>query len=183
MQFKNDTAAKKKRVELTLYVANKLKGAHCGAVKLNKLLFFADMLAYGTLGQSISGASYKRQPMGPVPGDMVELKKKLVKDAEAVERHVKSGGDHSEKRLFPLREADMTAFSSAELKIVDHVINRYGSWTGKQLSALSHEYAGWNLANTGEEIPMATIFMPKKPLQPTGAQQAWATSVLADLSA
>lgn len=174
-------AMQSKQIELTLYIAGKLAGGPCGTVKLNKLLFFADALAYGKLGHSITGAQYIRQAMGPVMADMVKLRKHLVSSHEAHVVEAKVGGRHTEDRLCALRPARTDVFSPDELAIADYVVKEFGSRTGKELSALSHKFAGWHYAKTNEPIPLATIFLPVKPLQPTAAQRAWAESVLAQL--
>src|SRR5207302_260927 len=54
--------------ELILHIAKESMGdTRFGKTKLNKLLFYADFLAYQKTGQSITGEEYVKQPFGPVP--------------------------------------------------------------------------------------------------------------------
>ena len=54
--------------ELVLYVCHKSAGdAPFGATKLNKLLFYADFLAYKQLGSAVTKHAYQRLPNGPAP--------------------------------------------------------------------------------------------------------------------
>lgn len=54
--------------ELILYIAQKSKtDPRCGAVKLNKLLYYADFSAYRLLGRAITGAEYQHLKKGRRP--------------------------------------------------------------------------------------------------------------------
>lgn len=51
-----------------LYIAKRsLTDPYFGYVKLNKILFYADFVAYGELGKPITGATYIRNLYGPTP--------------------------------------------------------------------------------------------------------------------
>ena len=51
-----------------------------GSTLLNKILFFADFIAYGKLGEPITSAVYVRDKRGPVPRDIEEYRKELRDD-------------------------------------------------------------------------------------------------------
>jgi hypothetical protein len=51
-----------------------------GATKINKVLWFADARRYEVFGQSITGETYVRQPHGPVPQHIDEIKRELESD-------------------------------------------------------------------------------------------------------
>ena len=54
--------------ELILYIAEKCEhDPGFGAVKLNKILAFADFSSYFETGKPITGAEYMRLPQGPAP--------------------------------------------------------------------------------------------------------------------
>jgi Protein of unknown function (DUF4065) len=60
--------------ELLLYVTERTQDdPACGDMKLNKLLYFADFLAFEKLGHAISGAPYQRLPWGPAPRYLLPL--------------------------------------------------------------------------------------------------------------
>src|SRR5262245_12632025 len=51
-----------------------------GAVKLNKVLWFADARAYVLTGQPITGETYVRGPYGPMPQHIKEANDELIRD-------------------------------------------------------------------------------------------------------
>jgi len=58
-----------------------------GAVKLNKLLFFADFEAFRLLGSSITGATYEKEEYGPVAREFLPMQDELLRwDYAKIER-------------------------------------------------------------------------------------------------
>jgi hypothetical protein len=55
-------------------------------------------------------------------------------------------------RLVPLREADLSVFTDAELETIDQVLADLEDLNGRQVSDLSHEEAGWRLVDEGDVI-------------------------------
>lgn len=65
---------KEKFRELILYVANMSRNdPDFGAVKLNKILYYADFRAYRELGRPISGAAYRKLSEGPAPRQLLRV--------------------------------------------------------------------------------------------------------------
>jgi hypothetical protein len=50
-----------------------------GAVKLNKIAYYADMESFASTGDSITNATYMKQRRGPVPKEVVEVIENLKK--------------------------------------------------------------------------------------------------------
>src|SRR5438067_13073106 len=64
--------------ELILYFAQKSADDPAfGAVKLNKLLFYADFVSFAKRGKAITGATYFRLPHGPAPRQLLPITKKM----------------------------------------------------------------------------------------------------------
>ena len=152
-----------KLTELILYVGAKCAlDTHYGVLKLNKILFYSDFLAYRTLGKPITGAVYKKYDHGPAPHVMGSLRKRLVRDRLAYDYKNplpyfdEDGEMLSESRLLPRRAPDMDKFAQAEVSIVDSVIERLRPLTGKAVSLRSHKHPGWAHAKMEEPIPYAT---------------------------
>lgn len=69
--------------ELILYVARETEDdPKCGATKLNKILFYADFLAYRELGSSLSGQTYQRLEHGPAPRGIVPAVEAMQESGE-----------------------------------------------------------------------------------------------------
>src|SRR5437899_1435794 len=57
--------------EMILYIAEHSKRDDgFGKTKLNKILFYADFIAFAKLGHSVTGQEYRKMPYGPVPRDI-----------------------------------------------------------------------------------------------------------------
>jgi hypothetical protein len=152
--------------ELMLYVAGKCDThMRFGATKLNKILFYADFLAYARLGKPITGAVYQRLPHGPAPRRLVPIKHEMIRDGAAVERQ-KVAFRKIQKRLVPLREADLGIFSAHEIAIVDEVIEALCDQTAEEVSELSHQLPGWQHADNKEMIPYYTALLESSDWQP-----------------
>jgi hypothetical protein len=166
--------------ELTLHVAARCqRHRHFGVTKLNKILFFADFIAYKRRGVPITGAKYMRGQFGPVPAEGVHVRQALVAEGRAaMQRHpVTPGEPVMEKRLLALVPANLSIFEPEHIAIVEEVIEAFRQSSGRAVSDLSHALPGWKLALDGEEIPYFTALLPKEP-QPLGPRDAeWARGV------
>jgi hypothetical protein len=150
---------KTKFQELLLYVADKSKNdRNFGAVKLNKILFYSDFLAFGNWGEAITGATYCRRPQGPCPRALVAARDDLVSNGAAELRPVQVG-PYTQKRLVPKRAANTNVFAARELELVDQVIGRLKSDTAKDVSERTHDLDAWNLAEPDEDIPYFTVLL------------------------
>ena len=146
--------------ELVLYAAQESQGdERFGAVKLNKILFFADFLSFGLAGEAITGATYQRLGNGPAPVQMLPIAKEIeeVRDGHFIN---KPYFNRMQRRLVPLRSANMNLFSAAEIDLVDDVIRSLYPHDATGVSLLSHERSfAWNVVSDGETIPYCAVFL------------------------
>lgn len=159
--------------EMILYVARESQEDHrCGATKLNKILFYADFLAYHKLGRPITGQVYQKLERGPAPKRVVPVVDGMVG------RGLCAWADRSYfgfplKKLLALREPDVSVFSAAELDIARTVISELWALNAAEVSDLSHRFVGWQASDIGEEIPYETVFVDEpRPL--TSEEEGWA---------
>lgn len=146
--------------ELVLYIAQKsVDDSTYGAVKLNKLLFFSDFLAYANLGESITGATYQKLQHGPCARALLPVQGELIAKNEAVVVPVGVSGNFTQKRLVALRAPDLTLFKPDEIALVDSVIEQLKGATATKVSRFSHRWSlGWKAASIGEDVPYQTVF-------------------------
>jgi uncharacterized phage-associated protein len=148
-----------KFAELLLYVAERLSGDRSGgATKLNKVVFFAEFTHLRRHHAVISGCEFQKLPHGPAPRRLVAVRQRLIEqgDAELVTEDFLGRPQH---RLIARRPADLSRFSDDERKSVDDVLDQLADLSGSQVSELSHQEPGWQLAEIGETIPYATAFL------------------------
>jgi hypothetical protein len=150
--------------ELILFVASRSQDdPRFGSTKLNKLLFFADFLAYVKLGKAITNHPYMRLPNGPAPKAMVPIVKQMVR-AQSLAIQDRDHYGKTQKVPIALREADLSLFSSAEIAVVTDVLDACRKKNAKGISSLSHKFAGWKLAKDRETIPYEVALVQfKKP--------------------
>jgi hypothetical protein len=152
--------------ELILFVAEKSEGdPRFGATKLNKILFFVDFIAFVTLGQSVTGQRYQKLENGPAPRALVPAIKKMEARNEIAFRERLYYGK-VQKRAVALREPDLSLFSGPEVQLVNDIIDEFWGKSASDMSRLSHDFLGWELAEIGEDIPyevsLVTMDVPGK---------------------
>jgi len=148
--------------ELILYIADKCQVHNLfGKVKLNKILFFSDFLYYQRTGESITGFTYIKQEMGPVPYRMWEIIEEMRAAGELaiVPRQCYT---HTQQRPTPLRAPDLSRFSAPEIALVDNVVEEFRERTADEVSALSHLFIGYDLVDLNDEIPYYSVYCRKQ---------------------
>ena len=143
-----------------LYIAQKCSfDPKFGATKLNKILYFADFVAFQRTGEPITGAEYVKQKNGPIPKRLIPVRKKLeAKKDAAVQKNKTLAGAYEQHRLIALREPDLSQFSAEEIVLVDKVIGALESHNASQVSDLSHNRI-WRVAAMDERIPYEAVFV------------------------
>ena len=153
--------------ELLIYIAAKCeKDADFGAIKLNKILFYSDFLAYKHLGQAITGAEYVALQYGPAPTPLMEIRERMIERKDIAEDRRAFQG-----RIVALKEPVLEQFSADEIAIIDKVIDALRDQDSEIVSELSHALLGWKAAwvegqETGQPtvIPYGTVFVSNPPL-------------------
>jgi uncharacterized phage-associated protein len=157
--------------ELLLFIASRSENdPRFGAIKLNKLLFYSDFLAYLELGHPITGQEYFALENGPAPRYLVRLREQMVKSKEiAVSRKKTLSGYHD--RVLALREPDPKKFDPAEIALVTQVLEMCRAKSGSELSELTHKFAGWRLAADREKIPYEVALVANR--RPTESERQY----------
>ena len=131
--------------------------AKLGAVKLNKVLYYSDMLSFAVTGEPITGEIYIKRQHGPVPKHILASLKRLEQANKLVARKT-SFFDYTKAEYVPLEEPNVRSFTPEELVLVDKMISFVcDNHTAREISELSHT-AIWDSADIGEELPYETIF-------------------------
>ena len=140
--------------ELIIYISSTFE---CGAVQLNKTLWYSDIFSFADHGEAITGAQYMKEARGPVPVRLVPVREKLQEDRDIAilyERVFK----FNRHRIVALREPNLDLFRARDIATVDSVINALRDRTAAEVSALSHKRA-WEIAGDGEIIPYEAVFL------------------------
>lgn len=146
--------------------------ATLGAVKLNKVLWFADTTAFIMWGKPITEATYVKQQFGPVPSSIYAALHELVTERKLVIRDMPHFGK-AKREFIALVSADISMFSPEEISLVDEVIHEIcNNHTATSISEASHDRI-WELAEIGETIPYQAVLASELG-EITDADLAWA---------
>ncbi len=171
VQFTSHLEGTDKLRELVLYVCKASEADDAfGSVKLNKLLFYSDFLFYLRYGSSITGQEYFKLEHGPAPRLMLPLMDDMKIDKQLAIAERKYRG-RPQKKPVALKEADLNKFSAREIDTVHQVLRIFQSHNAKEISDLSHQFTGWQLAENRETIPYSSILLHKSEL--TEQESQW----------
>ena len=163
--------------EAIIYVAGRLDAdpGSRGAVKLNKILWWADFESFRERGRSVTGAVYQKLTEGPAPLRLVPVRKALeASGAIRIEKR-DLGAPSPEHVVRPQRSFD-AEFDDDDLKYLERGLEKFHGWTGKTASEFSHRAsAGWQTVADRQIIPYETSIVDTRPL--TTGERAWGRKV------
>lgn len=156
----NNASSYSKIKELILYIsARNAINPKFGKVKLNKILFYSDLMAYFDEGKSITNEDYIKLPFGPVPKNMKDILANMIRDNDISMTCIKWAIDREQHRVSPNRESNLSQFTSNEIAIVERVTQWLWNETANEVSDRSHRFVAWKKVATGDEIPFETAFV------------------------
>ncbi len=160
--------------ELIVYVAERCADdPSFGAVKLNKILYYADFDAYRLLHQPISGATYRKLSEGPAPKELVSSRDELIEQGR-IELEERPYFNRTQKRLVLTQgeAANPEIFSVDERQVVDQVIQFFWGKSAREVSDYSHREPGWLAAGDREQIPYETAGLSPEPIDQEAEEYA-----------
>lgn len=167
------TPNERKFRELIIYVASKCQpDGSFGAIKLNKILFHADFIAYGSLGKPITGMEYMKLEHGPAPKMLAPIRQEMERDKDIVVVSATRFG-YRQDRVVARRDPDLSLFTAEEIALVDSIISECWGATATDLSEMTHGYRGWRMArNLRDLIPYEAVFLSDEPPSAYEVQRA-----------
>lgn len=126
--------------------------AMLGSIKLNKVLWLADLMAYVRTGTPITGERYVKQQFGPVVMSMPAILEELQAEKKIVIRQREMFGN-PKADYFALNDPDQISklFTADEISLVEQAIE-FVCVQHTAIGEMSHDVI-WELAEIGEEIP------------------------------
>lgn len=168
------TFDREKFKELLVYIAQQSEDDEAfGDTKLNKIMFFAECVAYLRLGKPITGQRFQRLPQGPASRPLLPIRREM--DGVDVAFSLATHFGFKQQKTVALRDADLNKFSGEEVAIINDVIKALRDKNGKECSLLSHEMQGWVMIDHGQDVPYETAFFVER--DPTPAEIDYATTL------
>ena len=151
MQFDRD-----KLKSAILYICKSCRADDLGAVKLHKVLYFADMIRYIQAGNAITGSTYRKRPLGPTCDQLLSALRELEASGQLKIASVDYFG-YVKKQYTAVNDPE-PRLSFDEKVILDEVIDFVcRNNTAKTISEFSH-LSPWELAEYGEVLPYTSSF-------------------------
>ena len=145
-----------------------------GAIKLNKVPWVTDVLAYLNWGTPVTGEHYRKGQFGPIAMSMVGIVDELKQEGKIAVREGDPKIDY-----FALRRPDISIFTADEISLIrdsiDYVCRKN---TSMSISDKTHDVI-WELAELGEEIPYEAMLASRLG-EVTKADVAWAHDAIRD---
>jgi hypothetical protein len=130
------------------------KNLNLGGVKLLKIIVFSDVASFYYRGRVITGAKIVKAPNGPVPHGHQEALDAL--EAEGKIRVTKRDRQFEPTKFESLAHPDINGFEVDELVIMGDLAEEFcRRYSAIALSDLTHNHS-WQIADLGEEIPLAS---------------------------
>ncbi len=154
-----------KLAELILYISQKCAtDPKFGAIKLNKILYLSDFMAFGNWGEPITGVEYQHLRKGPAPRRLLPVREALEKSRKLVVQPLPLKGGNVQLRTVNLTDPNLKLFSGREIALVDSIIEALWDLDAEESSEFSHRFVGWKMTKEGEPIPYGSIFLSDEPL-------------------
>lgn len=151
--------------ELLLYISQKCANdPKFGAVKLNKILFLSDFLAFAHYGEPITGFEYQKLEQGPAPRRLLPMRERMIEAKELGLQEIPLRSGNVQIRTVNLRRPKLGVLKPEHIAVVDAVIDALSEAGAEEVSELTHKMTGWKAARFGETIPYETIFLTDEPL-------------------
>jgi hypothetical protein len=152
------------------YVIAKADPGKLGHVKLNKILWSVDLEHYRWHGVTMTGLRhYLRTLHGPMSQDIVRAVGRLARAGKVEERNV-TVADYTRREMVSLEDPDMSAFTVAQIGVLDKMIRLIAPLTASQLSRMNRADPLWNELGNNEAMSVATGSIMTPPLGLRSAQ-------------
>ena len=164
--WERDTVGGQRVAAAVHYVIAKANSSKLGHVKLNKILWCADLEHYRWRGVTITGLQhYTRTLYGPMSQDIVRAVGRLAREGKVEERTIAVTG-YTRREMVSLQDPDISVFTGAQIDILDQMINAIGPLTASQLSRRNRDDPLWNELENNEAMSVATGSIVTQPLAP-----------------
>ncbi len=163
------------------YVVAQTRPDELGRVKLHKVLYFADMIWFIAEGRGLTGAEYRKQPMGPCATGLGRALGELEDEGRIkIGRRKYFGYDKAE---YEAREpAPLNRLTTQQQQLVDDVVEFVcRNNTARSISDFSHTRV-WEATENGAVMPYFTA-LNMLPVEIEDAAINWAREEAAKLVA
>ena len=131
-------------------------------LKAAKLLYFADKEHLIQYGSSITDDRYIKMKYGPVPTRILNIinnpDEYLMEPENRKYLHkFLSFSEDKRKTINSKLNSDLYELSKSEIKVLNHIVKKYGHFTASELIKISHKEFAYKNANDGDFLLISDI--------------------------
>ena len=159
MSAANKTRFQKDKMKhVILYFLEHINNFHLGRTKLMKLLYYVDFDHFEKYGAPVTGAKYRKFPLGPVPDEaddvIAEMEAKgEVEQIKAVSVIRGKPAKYVQNRLISKSaKFNPSLFTGAEMEVIERVAKVWEDATATAMTEASHKEAPWAGTEDGKMI-------------------------------
>jgi uncharacterized phage-associated protein len=130
---------------------------HFGKVVSYKLLYFADFDYYELFEEKLTGETYRKFDLGPVPVHFEQAIQELKEEGK-VEMFELERGQYKQHRFISLKEPSLNLLTGDEIEFIEKDIVRYCHMNASRISAFSHGDIPYKATNDNEVIDYELVF-------------------------
>ncbi len=131
------------------YMAEKVSNLF--KVKLMKMLWYSDVLAFIENGSTMTGMVYRHEPMGALPIGHYSL---MNLENLNVQEEISYNYD-TMLHIYPTSGMDYTILSDGEKAILEKVVEKFRNYKAKDIVEYMHEEKAYTETSAGEIIPFS----------------------------
>jgi len=146
-----------------------------GSTRLNKVLWYTDVIAYKMNGEAITKETYIKAQGGPVPKHILNTIQKLGKEGKITVQEPVYKFDP--RKYISIVPPAALALSDDEKALAIHVLNAVRGFSASDISETTHDII-WAAATMGEEIPLFATLAANEGVI-TEEALSWADDVIA----
>jgi antitoxin SocA-like protein len=162
--LRHDAFGFERVAEAAHYVIARAEPGKLGHVKLNRILWYADLEHYRWHGGSLTGLQqYSRTPQGPMSPEIPRAVGRLVKDRKVAERTVKVA-DFPRREMIALQLPEIEAFNGKQASILNQIIKIVVPLGAHQLGQMIEDDRLWQQVGAGQAMSIATGSIMTRPL-------------------
>jgi uncharacterized phage-associated protein len=142
---------REKFLDVVHFICSQCEPADLGKVKLHKILYFADMLAFLDTFKPLTGVEYQKQAFGPVAKHLTWAIDELAKQGR-LQVSKRDYFGFTKLDLVSIQSVPQRRLSNRDIELLKSVVDFVCAKTATEISELSHN-AAWHRARVGETIP------------------------------
>lgn len=132
---------REKLIQAVIFFASNT--AHCGKIKLIKLLYLLDFEHFRQTGRNVTGLDYSAWKLGPVPAAFFQEWEQWQTDfADAVAIQPEKVHDYELLKVVPKVAFDESHFTPRELRLMGELVERFRDERSQPLINFTHAERG-----------------------------------------